>query len=137
MANTERLTCWSSEDAFVIGVQLRTIDGQFHAETEELVEVDTGYAGDVLVPWNLYIDLELYGWELDEELWSVGISISGEVFPLVLSRGYIVIPRLGQEFLVLIDSFEGNDQFLIGRSFLRRLRMLLDGPEGQTCLLGD
>jgi len=53
MANTERLTCWSSEDAFVIGVQLRTIDGQFHAETEELVEVDTGYAGDVLVPWNL------------------------------------------------------------------------------------
>jgi len=70
-------------------------------------------------------------------LWSVGISISGEVFPLVLSRGYIVIPRLGQEFLVLIDSFEGNDQFLIGRSFLRRLRMLLDGPEGQTCLLGD
>ena len=133
MADAENLICWDSEDIFAIGVRLQTPGGQFHADTEELVELDTGYGGDVLVPWEMYVDLELYGWEYPEEQWSVGISVSGEEFEMPLSRGVLVVPRLGREFDVSMDTFEGNEQFLVGRGFIRRHKVLLDGPGNRVC----
>ena len=137
MANAENLICWDSEDVFAIGALLRTPGGQFHADAEELVELDTGYGGDVLVPWEMYVDLELYGWEYPEDQWSVGISVSGEEFEVPLSRGVLVVPRLGREFDVQIDTFEGNEQFLIGRGFIRRHKVLLDGPGGRVCFFPE
>jgi hypothetical protein len=43
MANAEELICWDSQDIFAIGVHLKTPGGHFHADTEEPVELDTGY----------------------------------------------------------------------------------------------
>jgi hypothetical protein len=103
MADPEELICWDSQDIFAIGVRLEAPNGRFHSDTEELVELDTGYGGDVLVPWGMYVDLELYGWEYPEE------------FEMPLSRGILVVPKLGREFDVRIDTFEGNEQLLKGR----------------------
>ncbi|OGO42512.1 MAG: hypothetical protein A2Z04_01665 [Chloroflexi bacterium RBG_16_57_9] len=137
MADAEKLTCWDSEDVFTIGIRLKTLGGQFHVDDEEPVELDTGYGGDLLVPWEMYTALELYGWEYPEEHWSVGISVSGERFEMPLSQGILVIPRLGREFEVLIDTFEGNEQFLIGRGFIRKHRILLDGPGNRVCFFAE
>jgi hypothetical protein len=38
---------------------------------------------------------------------------------------------------VLVDTFEGNSEFLIGRGLVRQLRVLRDGPANQTCILPD
>jgi hypothetical protein len=70
------------QDIFAIGIRLKTPGGQFHAGTEEPVELDTGYGGDVLLPWEMYVDLELYGWECPKEHWSVGLSVPGEKFKI-------------------------------------------------------
>ena len=103
--------------------------------TEELVELDTGYTGEVLAPWRLYVALELYGWEVAEELWSEGISVTGETFAMPLSEAILRVPQLNAAFPVEVDTFEGNEQFLIGRAFLRKHRLLLDGPASRVCMI--
>jgi len=135
MASPTALICWDVADIFAIGVQLQTPGGEVHIEGEELVELDTGYAGEVLVPWRLYIELELYGWELEEDLWSVGVSVTGETFPMPLSEAVLRIPKLGEAFPVRVDTFEDNDQFLIGRAFIRKHRLLFDGPANRVCVI--
>ncbi len=137
MADAEKLICWDSQNIFAIGIRLKTPGGQFHAQTEEPVELDTGYGGDVLLPWEMYVDLELYGWECPKEHWSVGLSVSGEKFEMPSSRGVLVVPKLGREFDVRIETFEGNEQFLIGRGFIRRHKILLDGPGSRVCFFAN
>jgi hypothetical protein len=137
MANAETLVCWDSEDRFAIGVRLKTLNGYSLAETEQLVELDSGYTGELLVPWNMYVDLELYVWESPEEEWSLGISVSNEYFEMPSSQALLSIPRLGQELEVSIDTFEGNEQFLIGRAFIRRYKILFDGPGNRVCFVQE
>ncbi len=83
------------------------------------------------------VDLELYGWEYPDEDWAMGISVSGEILDMPLSRGMLVIPKLGREFEVRIDTFEGNEQFLIGRGVIRRRKLSLDGPNNRVCFLTE
>jgi len=90
-----------------------------------------------LVPYDLYIQLSLRRWQYPRQLWSVGTTASGEKLELILSRGYVVIPAIGQQFEVLIDTFVGNIRFLLGRAFLRRFQTLLDGPGRRVCLILD
>jgi hypothetical protein len=135
MADAETLVCWDSEDIFAIGARLKTPGGYSLIDTEQLIELDSGYSGELLVPWKMYVDLELYGWEYPEEEWSLGISVSGEHFEMPLSKAVLSIPRLGQDLEVSTDTFEGNEQFLIGRAFMRRYKILLDGPENRVCFI--
>jgi len=135
MADQENLICWGDPARFLIGVQLKTPGGRVHSPAEDLIELDTGYEGEVLVPYGLYVKMELYGWEYPEIFWTVGRTVSGQVFRMPLSYGSLVIPKWGREFSVSIDTFEGNEEFLIGRAFIRRHKFLLDGPAGQTCLV--
>lgn len=135
MASPTWVICWDSVDVFTIGVQFQALGGAVHADVEEMVELDTGYAGEVLVPWHLYIGLDLYRWELEEELWSVGVSVTGENFTMPLSRAVLRIPKLEATFLVQVDTFEDNDQFLIGRALIRKHRVLFDGPANRVCVI--
>jgi len=50
-----------------------------HSESEELVQLDTGYDGELLLPYKLYQGLALYQWEYPEEYWAVGKTVSGEM----------------------------------------------------------
>ena len=126
--------CWPSPDHFVIGIQVQTPAGQVHADTEELVPLDTGFRGELLLPDKLYAELNLALWELPTELWATGSTVSGEILVLRASQGFIVIPKLGRRFPALFHTFDGNQRMLIGRGFLHRIRVLLDGPGNQVCL---
>lgn len=137
MADQACLICWDITDAFAIGIQLMTPDGCLYTESEQLVDLDTGYDGELLVPYDLYVSLGLRDWEFPKELWSTGLTVSGESLSMALSRAFVVIPRLGQQYQVLVDTFEGNTEFLIGRAFMREHKILLDGPAGRVCLVTE
>lgn len=131
-----RSICWDSEDLFAIGIQIRTFAGMVHSESEELVQLDTGYDGELLLPYKLYQDLALYQWEYPEEYWSVGKTVSGEILELILAKGQVLIPRWNVALEVFIETFEGNEELLLGRSFIRKFKVLLDGPGNKVCLVG-
>jgi predicted aspartyl protease len=129
--------CWDSQDIFSIGIQIRNFAGMVHSESEELVQLDTGYDGELLLPYELYQGLALYQWEYPEEYWPVGKTVSGEIIELILAKGQVLIPRWGVVLEVFIETFEGNnEEFLLGRSFIRKFKVLLDGPGNEVCLIG-
>jgi hypothetical protein len=134
MENTTQRVCWPSPDHYVIGAQVKNLKGQLHSAQVWAV-LDTAYDGELLLSYNLYEWLELGVWQYPEKYWSVGLTASGEKLVMPLSRAYLVIGKLGREFEVLVDTFQGNTEFLIGRTFMRRFRFELGGPESKTCLI--
>ncbi len=107
-----------------------------HSENEELVQLDTGYDGELLLPsYKLYQDLAFYRWEYPEEYWPVGKTVSGEIIELILAKGQVLIPKWNVALEVFIETFEGNGELLLGRSFIRKFKVLLDGPGNKVCLI--
>ncbi len=135
MADIVRLVCWPSPDRLTIGIQLRNLLGQSHQETEELIQLDTGYSGDILIPFDLFVSLNLHLWSLSHQASSHGSTITGQIIQFVEAEAEIVIPQTGHVYPVIVQTFADNTRFLIGRNFLRHLKVLLDGPGRQTCLL--
>jgi hypothetical protein len=136
VANTASLICWTSEDGYAIQIRLQDPAGKPITD-EILVELDTGYSGDLLVPWEVYMTAELFGWELPESEWKLGIMLSGQWVDMPQSEATIEIPALNQAFPVRVDTFTENTEFLIGRNFLKNHRVLLDGPGHQVCFLPE
>ena len=132
---TKEAICWDSEDFFAIGIQIGTFAGMIHSENEELVQLDTGYDGELLLPYKLYQDLAFYRWEYPEEYWPVGKTVSGEIIELILAKGQVLIPKWNVALEVFIETFEGNGELLLGRSFIRKFKVLLDGPGNKVCLI--
>jgi len=129
------LICWDNTQlGYVLGIRVQSPEGWWHSPEEELVPLDTGYDGELLVPWQLYEELRLYRWEYPQRFWAQGHTVSGETIQLYLSEGRVEIPRTHIRRQVLIDSFVGNTEFLLGRAFLRGLQVLLDGQTDRTCL---
>jgi predicted aspartyl protease len=135
MADVVQLACWPSPDRLAIGIQLRNLSGQSHHETEELIQLDTGYSGDILIPFDLFVSLNLHLWSLSHQVSSQGSTITGQIIQFTEAEAEIIIPKTGQSFPVIVQTFANNTRFLIGRNFLRHLKVLLDGPGDQTCLL--
>jgi predicted aspartyl protease len=134
MADGVRLTCWPSHDRLVIGIKIKNLAGQLHSEIEELVQIDTGYSEEFLVPYSLFETLNLRHWRLYRPL-SLGTTVTGQVLQFIKANADVIIPKTGEQYSVIVQTFVGNSRFLIGRGFLRRLKVIFDGPGSQTCLL--
>ncbi|MBI3762569.1 MAG: hypothetical protein HY260_12015 [Chloroflexi bacterium] len=135
MADDVRLTCWPTPDRLAIGIQVGSLSGQLHNESEELVQLDTGYSEEILIPHGLFEALNLGHWRLPQVPGPTGTTVTGQVIQFLEAHADVVIPRTGERHRVIVQTFVGNTRFLIGRAFLRRFKVLLDGPGGQTCLL--
>ncbi|OQY56062.1 MAG: hypothetical protein DRR08_25135 [Candidatus Parabeggiatoa sp. nov. 2] len=135
MADRVRLNCWPSPDFLVIGIQLKNLAGQLHSEVEELVPLDTGYSEEILVPYSLFETLNLHYWCLPEQQKPLGTTVTGQVIQFLEAYAEVIIPKTNEQHQVIVQTFIGNTRFLIGRAFLRRFKVILDGPGGQTCLL--
>ncbi|MBI4673453.1 MAG: hypothetical protein HY741_17510 [Chloroflexi bacterium] len=130
------MTCWDFKNEFLIGIRLITPDGSTHPQDEELVALDTGYDGDVLIPYDLFLSLKFDEFEdyLAEEFLE---TASGEILKSSVSRGFLSIPKIGSTLPVQIETFRDNTEFLIGVGVLRQIRVLLDGPSNQTCIVTE
>jgi hypothetical protein len=81
------------------------------------------------------VNLNLHLWSLPHQISPQGTTVTGEIIQFIEAEAEIVIPQARQQFAVIAQTFAGNGRFLIGRSLLRHLKVLLDGPSSQTCLL--
>ena len=135
MADRIRLTCWPTPERYGLGIQIQRLDGLLHNTIEEIVQIDTGYSETMLIPYPLYRRLELEHWRVPHLIKPHGTAVTGQVIAFIEANARVVIPQTGQIFSTIIQTFEGNTRFLIGRALLHQIKVLLDGPGGQTCLL--
>jgi predicted aspartyl protease len=135
MADDIRLVCWPTPDRLGIGIQVRNLAGQEHHQTEELIQIDTGYSEELLIPQALFEALNLARWQLPDSIAAQGTTVTGQIIKFDEAPVDVIIPKTGEQHRVTAQTFVGNIRFLIGRAFLRRFKVLLDGPESRTCLL--
>jgi hypothetical protein len=66
MANEEEVT-WPYTNAPYLGIRLKNPSGlEYPLDGEELVMIDTGFSGEILLPKSVYEDLEFNMWEEPE-----------------------------------------------------------------------
>lgn len=97
-------------------------------------QIDTSFDGYLLIPYSVYKTLDLHKFELPPDLWSYGESISGELMPLRCSKALIKNIEMGFEEIVEIETFEQNEQFLIGLALLKKFQTILLGDKEQVCI---
>ena len=135
MANDVRLICWPTPDRLGLGIQIRTLVGQLHHQEPELVQIDTGYSEEILIPQTVFDTLNLTYWQLPDSVSAQGTTVTGQVIHFREAPVDIVIPNAGIQQRVIAQTFTQNTRFLLGRVFLRHFKFILDGPGGQICLL--
>ena len=133
MANGVHLICWEASDRFGIGIQIKNLAGIAHKEgrrSSKLIPV----TAKILLPYSLYESLDLNRWRLPSSLSPHGTTVTGQIIHFMESYADVQIPKTGEHYRVIAQTFSGNTRFLIGRGFLRRIRVLLDGVEARTCI---
>ncbi len=120
----------SAVPAPTIGLTLRDLSGRSAVGGE--FQVDTGFEGDVLVPWDEYVHFQTA--ELPEDLWRRYRTVSGIVVGMRCARALAEVGGGVHEVLVETPLL-GEGRRLVGRGLLRRLRLALDGPDLTSCLL--
>ena len=94
--------------------------------------LDTGYDGEILVPYVIYNELKLHRYELPRNLWSIGETISGERVSLVMAICKVRVQKF--DFECLVETFKGNNEFLVGLSFIKKFITTLHGKKEKCCL---
>jgi predicted aspartyl protease len=135
MANDVRLICWPTPDRLGLGIQVKNLAGQVHSQEPEVVQIDTGYSEELLIPQFLFEQLNLAYWQLPDSVAAQGATVTGQILHFREAPVDIVLPNADIQQRVITQTFTQNTRFLIGRAFLRRFKVILDGPGGQTCLL--
>lgn len=135
MANDVRLVCWSTPDRLGIEIQIQNLAGQSYFQPDELVQIDTGYSEELLLPQTLFEALNLSRWQLPDAIAAQGTTVTGQIIEFSEAPIDVIIPKTGEQYRIFAQTFAGNTRFLIGRAFLRRFKVLLDGPGSQSCLL--
>jgi len=140
MADEEEIS-WPYTDTPYLGIRLKTGDGEEHPlelDNEELVMIDTGYDGEIVLPNSLYTDLGFNMWE-EPELDEFGLA-DGRPIYFKAAQGYLLIPKLHlAPFSVRIhtadDKKQDTGEIMIGVKFIRRFKLLLDGPAAKVRVL--
>lgn len=138
MADKDEIS-WPYDHHPYLGIRLKTPSGEEYPLTnEELGMVDTGYSGGILLPRYLYEELGFNMWE-EPELQEVTVADGGSGY-MIVARGYILVPKLRSEpFPVRVNAWHGEekdtDEILIGVKFIKRFKLLLDGPANKMRIL--
>jgi len=87
--------------------------------------LDTGFDGIILIPWDTYLELGLRKCELPRKLWSMGVSVTGEV---PLRAAHVELEMNGMKKRVVAETFRGNLRKLIGGGYIEEHITTLNGP---------
>lgn len=95
--------------------------------------IDTGFDGELLLPWETYEKLELFKCEIPKKYWSIGVSVTGEEVSL---RGSYVKVEInnGLTGIAITETYIRNERSLIGRGLLEKYVSKLDGPNKEFSL---
>lgn len=138
MANEEEIS-WPYTNLPYLGIRLKAPSGEeYPIANEKLVMIDTGFSEEILLPKDLYEDLAFNMWEEPEpEEFEIA---DGRVREMIVARGYILIPKIGsRSFPVRVHRFlngeEGTNEIIIGVKFIKKFKLLLDGPAVKVRIL--
>jgi clan AA aspartic protease len=133
----KNMKCWPFVQSafrvplFVAKIELfLTSSGKWGSQAIQLI-VDTGYDGDLLLNYDLYESLGFLVFEEDQEEWDIAESVTGDQILLRSSHSKIRLEE--REFTVRIESFQENEESLIGRGLLRRLFSEINGFKQEFC----
>ncbi len=113
-------------------IKLTDLMGEVSREITFLL--DTGFEGDLLVKWD---DYQVFrSAELPEDLWRKYRGVSGFTVITRCARAFAEIHGLKLEVMVETPLI-GEARNLIGRGLLNRLKIALDGPRKETCLIKE
>jgi predicted aspartyl protease len=135
MADDIRLICWPTPDRLGFGIQISNLSGQLHSQSEEFVQIDTGYSEALLIPQVLFEKLRLERWQFPDSTAAQATTVTGQIIKFIEAPVTVIVPKTGEQHRVIVQTFVGNERFLIGRKFLCNFKIILDGPGQQTCLL--
>ncbi len=125
--------CWRYQPGLRLPypvIRLRLFNAALEEYGEIPLQVDTGYEGPIMLPRGDY-EFFMIG-ELPRSLWRRYRTLTDTV-TMRTARAVAVIG--GERLEVYVESpLYGGGKRLVGREVLNRLRLLLDGPAGETCL---
>ena len=119
---------------FVINIDLFSRKEAKWVKYENVI-IDTGFDGDVLIPFE---DFKNNGFEealLIETDQFIAETISGEEIILLSALSEIKVNK--KKIPVIVETFLGNKDILVGRGVLANLRVLIDGFKEITCDLSQ
>jgi len=131
----ESLERWSNLDGNrpTLPVTLSTLDGQ-RVVHEQLMPIDTGFAGAVLLSREAFSYFERA--ELPESESRIYRTLIGPV-PMRTARALLRLP-LADEMEILVDTPKyGVGKSLIGLRALDGIELLLSGQRSETCFLKE
>jgi len=91
--------------------------------------IDTGFDGEILIPRDLYDDLNLKAYEYSMDVVSIAETATGEQLELISASGSVQIKGLDLISIITVDSHKKCREVIIGRQFLESYHTLLKGPE--------
>lgn len=139
MANeTEEISWTYNNNHPYMGIRLKTFDGNEHPiDGEELVLLDTGFSGGIILPIKIYNQLKLQNWENPEPL-EFELT-DGKVLEMLEADGYIFVPKLKKQFDIKFyrsaDETQDGCEIVLGINFINNFRLLLDGPSKTLSVL--
>jgi len=93
--------------------------------------IDTGFEGSIMVPRNVYDHFLIA--ELPRSLWRAYKTLTG-IVEMRVARALLEVA--GRRLEVYVESpVYGGGRYLVGREVLNKLKILLDGPGKQVCVL--
>ncbi|MHA1685300.1 MAG: clan AA aspartic protease [Candidatus Heimdallarchaeaceae archaeon] len=90
--------------------------------------IDTGYDGELVVPMQVYKEINLDKFELSEEFFTIAETPTGENLKLNSANGLVKIKGFDIEIEVIIDSYRNCKEILIGRKLLEDFICVMNGP---------
>lgn len=92
------------------------------------VLIDTGYDGFLVIPEEIYEDLELSTFEVVEDEIPIVETITGEKITLRTAHSLLEIDKLLPETIIEVDTTPHCTEPLIGRQLLELFIAMLNGP---------
>jgi predicted aspartyl protease len=97
-------------------------------EKIEIVSLlDTGFDGEILVPWKTYKELNLENCQFPDAFSQRGVTVSGEKKKLLSSPAKVELGHL--TLYPAVKTFEDNKVSAIGRGFIEDFTTILNGSK--------
>jgi len=137
----KEIASWEYTDKAYIGITINDPDGK-PLDDEQLAEIDTGFSGDIILPFKMFNKYNLNRWETPLPIF--GSTVEKREIPFIVASTKISIPKANLTFDVRISTFEEDrdecgheecEEFLVGIKLLKKLRILLDSEKERVRLI--
>lgn len=96
--------------------------------------IDTGYDGNLMVPYEIFKELNLFKYQFPEDMEAIGELVTGDKIRIMSAEALITLENTEVDFIVLVDTFEECHEVVLGREMVNMFLMTLNGPKRKGSL---